>query len=247
MRGGTRIRSLGIVLALIANTLTGTAWAQTCQDVLTELPTDPEHEGALIWISERALLGQPGPDCGEWQELLARTRKRLRPQEKCSLRDEETRPWLGAEAGPPRLSAEWGKNSEVVLVGRVVETEPGLSGFGGYVITLVRARVIEVIQDSSSRAEAWDEFSFLVFGGRLAIDGNAYCSDTPASEFQWRLGDVAVVSGIAGYASDSKLVGLDWIPLRVMDGRAYPPDTWSPVGGSLALEEIRAAFGGGKP
>lgn len=242
-----RIRSLGVVVAMLANMLAGSAGAQTCRDVLTELPTDSEHEGPLLWIGERALLGQPGPDCGEWQEMLAAKRECLRPIGRCSVRDEETRPWLGAEPGQPRLSADWGKNSEIVLVGRVVETEPGLSGFGGYVITLVRARVTEVIHDSSSRAAAWEEFSFLVFGGRLVIDGDTYCSDTPPSEFQWRPGDVAVVSGIAGYASDSNLVGLDGIPLRVMDGRAHPPDAWSPVGGSLGLEEIRAAFGAEKP
>lgn len=231
-------RRLGIVAVLVATFLASPALAQPCADILTEAPTDAQHEAPLMWISQRAFMGQLEAGCGDQEELLTWKRRQIRPIGRCSVAAEES----ATGRGP--VTNEWGKNSEVVLVGVVTETETGMGGFGGHVATLVRARTTEVIADSSSRDQPWTTFSFLVFGGHLTIDGNSYCSVTPSWDFQWRAGDTVVVSGIAGFASDPNLVGRYGMPLKVVDGRAFPPESWSPNGGSLSLAEIRAAFGG---
>lgn len=240
-------RLLRICVALLALALPTRAVPETCREILL-LNEEFAGEGRVIlWVSERAFSSELDPNCRDFSTVPAQIRSTLRPQPTCVAEQPE---WTGSLQGVPtarRVTGAWMEKSPVILTGVVTDVEPGLSGSRGHVLTRVQARVTEVIRGALGSVAVGNQVSFLAQGGRLTIDGAEYCTDVPSAVHQWHQGDSVLLAGEAGQASDPTLILPNGMPLRIVDGRAYPPETWSPAGGSLDIDDVRSAFGGPKP
>ena len=237
---------LGTYVALAAIALPLPALPETCKEILL-LNEEFAGEGRVIlWVSERAFSSDLDPNCRDLSTVPVQIKSTLRPQPTCVAEQPE---WTGSEDVPTarRVTGAWLEWSPVILTGIVTDVEPGLSGSRGHVLTRVQARVTEVIRGALGAVAVDGQVSFLEAGGRLMIDGALYCTDVPTSVHSWRPGDSVLLAGDAGQASDPTLILPSGMPLRIVDGRAYPPEAWSATGGSLDIDDVRAAFGATKP
>jgi len=240
-------RLLGIVTVLAATMLPARAPAEICGDVLLLNEQRPGEGRGILWISERAFSAALDPSCRGLENLPGRYRSTLKPQPDCISEPPETPGWPPGAPTEKRVTGAWMEKAEAIVTGIVTEVEPGLDGSNGHVLTRVRARVTEVIRSAPGKGEVESQVSFLEPGGRMWIDGHLYCTDVPSSVHAWRPGDVVLLAGDVGGTNDPTLVLTTGMPLRIVEGRAFPPASWSPNGGFLDLVEVRSAFGAPKP
>jgi len=243
-----RCRLLGIVAVLAATVLPARASGEICEDVLSFNEERPGEGRALLWMSERFFSEPLDPSCRDHEKLQARKRCSLRPQPNCSSAEEPVAPgWPPGNPTEKRVTGAWLEYAEAIVIGIVTETEPGLGGSYGHVLTRVRARVTEVIRSAPGKVEVESQVSFLAPGGRMWIDGHLYCTDAPSWVHAWRPGDIVLLAGDVGGTNDPTLVLESGMTLRIVEGRAFPPASWSPDGGFVDLAEVRSAYGTAQP